>query len=114
MKYEYNDIIKLQLSDEALKLFIKSIYDEYAVDMGHYLTHGKQYKDMMKIVLSIAGTNSYKKRQEYMSAENIRDKAIAAMLGPTENHKQKILDLWIKAANTMSTFEKVMNDWDKV
>ncbi len=120
MKYEYEDILELQLTFDLLQEFIISVatkrnkpYEDNVARRTEPLS-AERYRVIIKRNVDIAQRNDYKNRPEYLLTDSSRDRAIAAMEGATSSFKAEILSDWIKCAEKMTDLEKVMYGWYKV
>ena len=104
--YDYEDILRLKLPKNLREEFKDLLVSKYKFIAGQ-----RQSIDGMLRSLSEL---SYRDRPEYLLADNVRDRAVAAFLGPASAFKQDILKLWLSVADKMTKFEKVMAGWDKV
>lgn len=118
--YVYEDIVRLELSEPYLSEFIRSL-DSITVlnnNLIPYFSEDSPDRDRYNITMARAlfevTKMAYRHRNEYKVAASSRDKAVAAMLGPPDSCPKDILDLWLKVANKMSKFEKLMAGWDKI
>jgi hypothetical protein len=121
MKYEYDDIVRLQLPEAHLKEFFelfvraagaKCINPKYKYE--EWIDQAGGYRAAMRYDLDNAQKDDYKNRPGYLLSSCNRDRALAAMQGPTETYKQNVLDLWLSVVNKMSPVEKALEGWDKI
>jgi hypothetical protein len=121
MKYEYDDIVRLRLPDarmiEFFDLFTraagqKGINPKFNIDT--WIEINGTYAKGMADSLTRAEGNDYKNRPGYLLSSCNRDRALAAMQGPTETYKQNVLDLWLSVVNKMSPVEKALEGGDKI
>lgn len=118
--YVYDDIIRLRLPDDQLKKFFKSLMEAAGADVNpkfeptEFIVKYGTYKKGMTHVLDRLQTDDYKNRPGYILASCNRDRAIAAMQGPSYAYQERVLQLWLEVANTLTQVEKVFEGWDKI
>lgn len=116
-RYCYEDISRLPLSDEFLLPFLKDLSSHSHAGIGQaYTLEPDALRDKIKQILhlSILVLEDYKSTPEYLLADNNQDRAKIAMEAKIVGRsKDKVLQMWLKYADQMSEFEKVMMGWDK-
>ena len=115
MKYDYEDIGRLELPSELAREFIDLMKIKYRLDsLGNYKWLRKGTMAGVRAILDEASKSSYKNSSEYVLASNDRERAIAAMKGPSATFKQDALELYLSVIANMSDVERVMNGWEIV
>ncbi len=118
MSYEIGDAYNLELPQELRNAFYYELctlcgvepYDMWLTTKGEVVQ-----EDVVRILSVGIKLTDYKNTLAYQLANSSTERAKIAF--EAEAHKeseQAILDLWLKYANQMTDFEKIMAGWSKL
>lgn len=115
MRYDINSVGKLPLSAGLCNSFCKELFSLY----GYHTVPGTAYyntHEALQIALSsflIYNRDYY--TLEINDVENLVKRTKKQLDGKfKDGMDDKILELWLKYANQMTDFEKIMAGWDKL
>lgn len=117
MSYALDDVTRLRLSEELIAPFCKEL--ALSLDKERHFPSAPSTDDYYIFIRNLISWETdledYVNTVEYQLAGTAVERAKIAINAKTiDKSNGKILELWLKYANQMTDFEKVMAGWDKL